>query len=115
MMGRALSVQGDTRGLAGSSQHLLSNAAKADTPAPDAATRDFPARLHVLRRCFPGRWASFLRAHFQCPAHVAAFFDVDAHTAHSWWNGKHGVNSAPVIYAMQRIPGAVAELLEVAA
>jgi hypothetical protein len=76
---------------------------------------DFPADLQAIRRCFPDRWAAFLRAHFRCPSHVAAFFSVDERTSRDWWNGKHGVNSAPVIFAMRIIPGAVAELLENAA
>ena len=84
--------------------------------APDAAAslRDFPADLNGLRRRFPDRWMAFLHAHFQSPAHVAAFFSVDRKTSLDWWNGKHGVNSAPVIFAMRLIPGATAFLLEAA-
>ncbi len=74
----------------------------------------FPADLNGLRRRFPSRWAGFLRAHFSGPPHVAVFFSVDDRTARDWWSGKHGVNSAPVIFAMRAIPGAVAELLEAA-
>ncbi len=106
--GLALRAQG------GSSVTPSSNGDDHGTVAPVASHGDFPANLHGLRRCFPGRWASFLHAHFLNAAHVAAFFDVDDRTARAWLSGKHGVNSAPVILAMQRIPGAVAELLEAA-
>ncbi len=73
-----------------------------------------PADLHGIRRCFPDLWADFLRAHFRNHQHVAVFFGVDERTARDWLSGRHGVNSAPVIFALRSIPGAVAELLEAA-
>jgi hypothetical protein len=88
--------------------------------APDAADLSsgvFPGRpvdLHGIRRRLPERWAAFLQSHFHGPAHIAAFFSVDERTARDWLSGRHGVNSAPVIFAMRLIPGAVAELLEAA-
>lgn len=91
------------------------NADKVSTTAPVASPGDFPANLYGFRRCFPDRWASFLRAHFQGAAHVAAFFDVDHHTARAWLSGKHGATAPVALYAIQRIPGALAMLLEDAA
>lgn len=91
----------------------------ADTDhAPNAAPKSlgvFPADLDGLRRRFPARWADFLRAHFHGATHIAAFFSVDEATARGWLSGRHGVNSAPVIFAMRAIPGAVQQLLRDAA
>lgn len=85
---------------------------------PDLSQGDFPglpADLHGIRRCFPDRWADFLRSHFRNHQYVAVFFGVDDRTARDWLSGRHGVNSAPVIFALRSIPGAVAALLEQAA
>ncbi len=80
----------------------VASAERVNSKQPDLSQGDFPglpADLHGIRRCFPDRWADFLRSHFRNHQHVAVFF---------------GVNSAPVIFALRSIPGAVAELLEAA-
>lgn len=111
----AVSAQGAVRDLSGSSDHLSISKDDQSTVVPVASPGDFPANLHGMRRCFPARWAHFLHSHFHNATHVAAFFDVDHHTARAWMNGRHGANGPAVLYAVQRIPGALAMLLEDAA
>lgn len=82
-------------------------------PAQIKATRDFPCDLHGMRRSFPGQWAGFLQSHFGGNAtHIAAFFDVDRHTASAWLHGKHGATAPVALYAINTIPAARRMLLE---
>ena len=113
-MGQALSDGVGLR-VSSASANPSFNDAKENTAAPALSPGDFPANLHGMRRCFPELWASFLRAHFQGATHVAAFFDVDHHTARAWLAGKHGANGPAVLYAVQRIHGALKELIGEAA
>jgi hypothetical protein len=117
MMARALALSSHPLASVSSAPPSVAPAEIATTDRPDLSQGDFPrpADLQGLRRCFPGRWADFLRSHFRNHQHVAVFFGVDDRTARDWLSGRHGVNSAPVIFALRSIPGAVAELLEQAA
>ena len=111
----ALSDRASLRAQVASASASPFNPDKESTAGGDLSLGDFPANLHGFRRCFPDRWASFLRAHFQGATHVAAFFDVDHATARAWLSGKHGATAPVALYAIQRIPGALAMLLEDAA
>ena len=108
----ALSALAATLDEGGSFAISVSNTETVNAAGPVASLGVFPANLHGYRRCFPDRWAAFLRAHFQSATHVAAFFDVDHHTARAWLSGKHGATAPVALYAIQRIPGALAMLTE---
>ena len=69
-----------------------------------------PFDMHRFKAVFPDRWASFLRAHFQTSARVAAFFDVDDKTARNWLHGISAPSGPTVLFAVTCLPG-VAEYL----
>jgi len=74
-----------------------------------------PFDLHRFRAMFPTRWAAFLKAHFRSTAEIAAFFDVDDKTARNWVEGSTKPTAPTALIAVARIPGAMAELIGVAA
>lgn len=74
-----------------------------------------PFDLHRFRALFPDRWTAFLKAHFQSHAQIAAFFDVDDKTARNWLDGTTKPTAPTALIAVARIPGAMAELIGMAA
>lgn len=86
-------------------------------PALPAASHDLPDLLRgrpcdprMFRALYPTKWAAFLRAHFENPTHVAAFFDVDHHCARNWYEGKTGPQGWAVNFALRAVPDAQPDL-----
>ena len=104
--------------------HRLASASPSlpDHSVTDRAEQSFgelaverPFDLHRFRALFPDRWAGFLRSHFRNSAEIAAFFGVDDKTARNWVEGSTKPTAPSAIIAVARIPGALAQLMGVAA
>jgi hypothetical protein len=62
---------------------------------------------HDVRRKYPDRWQTFLKAHFRSATEVGFVFGVDHKTARNWWEGSTGPQGWAVEYACREVPGAL--------
>lgn len=116
MMGQSLAlwVQEEAAGQVGSS--VSPSLTKINSPDAALSHGVFPADLHGLRRRLPNEWAGFLRQHFNADVRlIRAFFDCDERTARDWLSGRHGVNGAPLLMLVRKVPAARAFFLGEAA
>lgn len=113
---RALYPAAGVDGRCGSSGPHIQGPEKVNSPEATSSPGVFPADLHGLRRRLPNEWAGFLRQHFNSDVRlIRAFFDCDERTARDWLSGRHGVNGAPLLMLVRKVPAARAFFLGEAA